>query len=86
MTANVKYDPNHHSGSTPEQRIANRLRNSGGDDANHIVQKGSGPTRTFTNIHHSGHYVQPGTGAKESGPTTQRHSDAAKTQGSGGTP
>jgi hypothetical protein len=46
----VKYNTSHHAGATPEQRIANRLRNSGGEEADHIVQKGSGPTRTFTNI------------------------------------
>jgi hypothetical protein len=50
----VKYDRSHHAGATPEARIANRLRNSG-DVANsdHVVQKGSGPTRTFTNIDNS---------------------------------
>jgi hypothetical protein len=37
--------------ATAEARIANRLRNSGGEEAEHIVQKGSGPTRTITNIH-----------------------------------
>jgi hypothetical protein len=50
----VKYDRGHHAGATPEARIANRLRNSGGEEADHVVQKGSGPTRTFTNIHHPG--------------------------------
>jgi hypothetical protein len=54
MAQEVKYDRNHHSGGTPEARIANRLRNSGGEEADHIVQKGSGPTRTFTNIHNPG--------------------------------
>jgi hypothetical protein len=36
-----------------EQIIANRLRNSGGDGADTVVQKGTGPTRTFHNIHNS---------------------------------
>jgi hypothetical protein len=54
MAQEVKYDRSHHSGATPEARIANRLRNSGGEEADHIVQKGSGPTRTFTNIHNPG--------------------------------
>jgi hypothetical protein len=49
----IKYDTSHHSGATPEARIANRLRNSGGNDADHIVQKGTSPNRTFTNIHNS---------------------------------
>ena len=51
MAQEVKYNTSHHAGATPEARIANRLRNSGGEEADHIVQKGSGPTRTFTNVH-----------------------------------
>jgi hypothetical protein len=37
-----------------EERINRRLRNSG-DAANsdHVVQKGTGPTRTYTNIDNS---------------------------------
>jgi hypothetical protein len=51
--AEVHYKP-HHAGNTPEARIASRLRNSGGDTNPDVcVQKGDGPTRTFTNIHHS---------------------------------
>jgi hypothetical protein len=50
----TKYNTSHHAGGTPEARIASRLRNSG-DVANssHSVGHGSGPTRTYTNIHHS---------------------------------
>ena len=62
MAQEVKYDTNHHAGGTPEARIASRLRNSGGEEADHIVQKGSGPTRTFTNIHHPGSARQHGPG------------------------
>jgi hypothetical protein len=37
-----------------EQRIAKRLRNSGGEEANVTATHGTGPTRTITtNIHHS---------------------------------
>ena len=54
MAQEVKYNRDHHAGATPEARIASRLRNSGGEEADHVVQKGSGPTRTFTNIHHPG--------------------------------
>jgi hypothetical protein len=54
MAQEVKYDRNHHAGATPEARVANRLRNSGGEEADHIIQKGSGPTRTFTNVHNPG--------------------------------
>jgi hypothetical protein len=50
----VKYDP---AGGTPEQRIANRLKNSGGDKADHSVVHGTGPTRTWTNIHHAANHV-----------------------------
>jgi hypothetical protein len=39
---------------TPEQRIADRLKNSG--DAKHadnVVQKGNSPERAFTNVHNT---------------------------------
>jgi hypothetical protein len=62
MAQEVKYNTSHHAGATPEARIASRLRNSGGEEADHIVQKGSGPTRTFTNIHHPGSARQHGPG------------------------
>jgi hypothetical protein len=41
MAQVVKYNTSHHAGATPEARIASRLRNSGGEEADHIVQKGS---------------------------------------------
>ena len=53
----TKLNPQH---GTMEQRIANRLRNSGGEEADHIVKKGEGPTRTITNIHPSGTARQHG--------------------------
>jgi hypothetical protein len=57
MSAEVKYDKGHHAGATPEARINNRLRNSGVGDCgatpDHVVQRGTGPGRTFTNIHES---------------------------------
>jgi hypothetical protein len=56
--AEVRYQP-HHAGNTPEARIQNRLRNSGCDTADHVVQKGDGPTRTFTNIHEKGQGGSP---------------------------
>jgi hypothetical protein len=56
----IKYDRSHHAGATAEARIGNRLRNSGGEEADHIVQKGSGPTRTYTNIHNPGSARQHG--------------------------
>jgi hypothetical protein len=62
--AEVKYDTSHHAGATPEARIAARLRNSGGEHADHVIQKGDGPTRTYTNIHHSAgqQHVKPSAG------------------------
>jgi hypothetical protein len=57
MDDKTKLNPAH---GTMEQRIANRLRNSGGEEADHIVKKGDGPTRTITNIHHSGTAGQHG--------------------------
>jgi hypothetical protein len=51
MACEVKYNPGK---GGPEQRIANRLKNSGDtQDADHVVQKGSSPNRTFTNVHHT---------------------------------
>jgi hypothetical protein len=49
----VRYKP-HHSGDTPEQRIASRLKNSGDTaHADHVVQTGHSPNRVFHNIHNS---------------------------------
>ena len=45
----------HHAGKSAAERIASRLRNSGaGAHPDESVQKGDGPTRTFTNVHHAG--------------------------------
>jgi hypothetical protein len=50
--AEERYDKSHHAGGTPEQRIANRLRNSGGDyTGDHTTKTGDGPNRVFHNIH-----------------------------------
>jgi hypothetical protein len=50
----TKYNTSHHAGGTPEARIASRLRNSGDvKNSEHSVVHGTGPTRTYTNIHHS---------------------------------
>jgi hypothetical protein len=54
MACEVKYNANHHSGGTPEARIASRLRNSGDTkNADHHAVHGTGPERAHTNIHHS---------------------------------
>jgi hypothetical protein len=54
----IKTSPDHPSSMA--ERVAKRLRNSG--DVKHAdvtVQKGSSPTRTFTNIHYSPGHVKP---------------------------
>ena len=75
MTVEVR-----HSGKSMEQRIADRLKSSGDPRADYITKKGDGPTRTFTHGHHSGHVVQPGTAARESGPQEQHRHYVATTQ------
>ena len=85
MATEVKYDKSHHAGGTPEARIASRLRNSGGNDADHITKHGTGPLRTFHNIHDAGHKVQPGTAAKPTAGFVNKL-DASRSQGSGGNP
>jgi hypothetical protein len=66
-----------------EQKIADRLRNSGeGSNPNVHTVHGSGPTRVHHNIHHSGHYVQPNTQAKETDGRVASH-DSSKSQGGG---
>jgi hypothetical protein len=60
----TKYDTSHHRGATPEARINNRLRNSGGEEADHIVKTGSGAQRVFHNIHHGANMRQHGPDAK----------------------
>ena len=48
--------------SSMEQRIRDRLKNSGGEEADHSVVHGTGPTRTWTNIHNPGSARQHGQG------------------------
>jgi hypothetical protein len=51
----VKYNTSHHAGGTPEARVASRLRNSGGEEADHIIHKGGdAPNHVFTNVHNPG--------------------------------
>jgi hypothetical protein len=68
------------SGKSMEQRIADRLKSSGDPRAEVVTKHGEGPTRVFHHVHNSGHVVQPGTAAKESGPQEQRHHGSATTQ------
>lgn len=49
------------SGPSMEQRIANRLKpSSGSETADARATHGSGPTRTITTIHQSGHQAKHG--------------------------
>jgi len=67
MAVEVKY-----SGKSMEQRVADRLKNSGDPRADVHVQKGEGPTRTHTNIHHAGHVYDKTTGAKPTDGTVDK--------------
>ncbi len=63
----VKYNPAHHAGGTPEARIAGRLRNSGegaGTTPDVIVKAGNSPLRTFHNIHNAAGNKARGEGEK----------------------
>jgi hypothetical protein len=77
----VKYDKSHHAGATPEARIANRLRNSGGEESDHTVVHGTGPTRTYTNIGHKGNVMQRGPNNKGEGDINNRPRGPANTRG-----
>lgn len=70
--------------SSMSERIKNRQANSGaGAKPNVTVQTGNSDRRTFHNIHNSGHFVQPGTAARETGPQEQRGHPGATTQTTG---
>jgi hypothetical protein len=58
MAPTIKYRDHPTVGNTPEQRIAARLRNSGGDQAPTIVKTASGAQRVFHNIRPSGTYKE----------------------------
>jgi hypothetical protein len=66
----VKYDKSHPAGGTPEARIANRLKNSGSPEADVDAVHGTGPTRTHTNIHSTGHVLSRGPDNKGEGSIT----------------
>jgi hypothetical protein len=65
--AEIKYDTSHHAGATPEARIRNRLRNSGGEEADVTTKTGDSARRTFHNIHHTGNVMQRGADNKGEG-------------------
>jgi hypothetical protein len=49
-----------HSGKSMEQRIRDRYKNSGGEEADFTTKVGEGPTRLFHNAHHKGNVLQRG--------------------------
>ena len=53
----VRTSPDHPASMA--ERINKRLQNSGGDHADLTVVKGSGPTRTITNLHHAANHTKP---------------------------
>jgi len=60
----VRYDKNHHAGGTAESRITNRLRPSTAPNADHVVTKGSGPTRVVHSVHDHGQGAGLGRGPR----------------------
>ena len=68
-----------HSGKSMDQRVADRLKNSGDTaHADHSVVHGTGPTRTHTQIHHSrvtsygeDHPGEPGIDGRMRGPANR---------------
>jgi hypothetical protein len=77
MAQEVKYDKSHHAGATPEARIANRQRNSGGEEADTIVKTGDGARRTFHNIHNPGSARKHGSSNPREGDVTGKPRGAA---------
>jgi hypothetical protein len=75
-----------HSGKSMEQRIADRLKNSGDPRADHHDVHGTGPTRTHTNIHHAGHVYSKDTAIQPNDGMTQRGHDSASRQTTSYTP
>jgi hypothetical protein len=63
----VKY-----KGPGPAERLAARLKNSGGHDADHSAQHH--PNRTITNIHHGGSQAAHG-GAEPMNPLAPKDGD-----------
>ena len=60
MAQEIKTSSDHPSSMS--ERIAKRLRNSGGEEADVVTKTGDGPTRVFHNIHNPGSARQHGSG------------------------
>jgi hypothetical protein len=83
MSVEIKTSGDHPASMA--ERVAKRLRNSGaGANPDVTVQKGEGPTRTHTNIHHAGHPYDKSTAIQPNDGMTQRGHDSATTQKGGG--
>jgi hypothetical protein len=79
--AEIKYNTGHHAGATPEARIRNRPRNSGGEEADVITKTGDSARRTFHNIHHTGNVMQRGADNPGEGSITGERRGPANRQG-----
>jgi hypothetical protein len=79
--AEIKYDTTHHAGATPEARIRNRLRNSGGEEADVTTKTGDSARRTFHNIHHTGNVHSRGPDNPGEGDINNRPRGPANRQG-----
>jgi hypothetical protein len=79
--AEIKYNTSHHAGGTPEARIRNRLRNSGGEEADVITKTGDSARRTFHNIHHTGNVMQRGSDNPGEGSITGERRTVANPKG-----
>jgi hypothetical protein len=55
------------SASGPDEIIAKRMRNSGGEEADRTIKTGDGVRRVYHNIHLSGHQAQHGADHKGEG-------------------
>jgi hypothetical protein len=69
------------SASGPEEIIAKRQRNSGGEEADKTIKSGDGVRRVYHNIHLSGHQTQHGPDAKGEGDIYNRPRGPANPKG-----
>ena len=67
--------------SGPDEIIAKRMRNSGGEEADRTIKSGEGVRRVYHNIHLSGHQAQHGEDNKGEGDIYNRPRGPANTRG-----
>ena len=69
------------TGKSMEQRLADRLKNSGDPRADVTTKHGEGARRTFHNLHFAGHSYDKSTAIAPNDGQTQRAGDSAKVSG-----